>query len=232
VPLRVLVVRVRLHSSERGYRVSRYGDFYENRITGERAVVLRGDDDSTAGQSALAHLIVAPDGAVAGEHLHPQITERFAVISGTLSTRLDGVDRELRAGEEATAPPGMTHDWWNAGREDASVLVEVAGPREQASRFEAMIGTMFGLGNDGKTNAKGLPSLPQLALLAQEFDDVIRFTSPPRALQPALFGVLGAVGRTRGMRALYPEYLHPHGQTVPDPAVVAFAGITPPADAG
>jgi mannose-6-phosphate isomerase-like protein (cupin superfamily) len=212
--------------------MSRYGDFYENRVTGERAVVLRGDVDSTAGQSAIAHLTVAPDGAVAGEHLHPRITERFAVISGTLGTRLDGVDRELHAGEEATATPGMTHDWWNAGPEEASVLVEVAGPREQTSRFEAMIGTMFGLGNDGKTNAKGLPSLPQLALIAQEFDDVIRFTSPPRALQPALFGVLATVGRMRGMRALYPEYLHPHGRAVPDPAVVAFAGITHPADGG
>jgi mannose-6-phosphate isomerase-like protein (cupin superfamily) len=211
--------------------VSRFGDFYENRITGERAVVLRGDEDSTADQSAIAHLTVAPNGAVAGEHFHPQITERFAVISGTLSTRLDGVERELHAGEEATATPGMTHDWWNAGREQASVIVEVAGPREQASRFEAMIGTMFGLANDGKTNAKGMPSPPQLALIAQEFGDVIRFTNPPRALQPALFGVLGAVGRMRGMQALYPEYLHPHGRTVPEPAIVEFAGITPPADA-
>src|ERR1700685_582598 len=60
-PLRVVIVRVRLRWSERECRVSRYGDFYENRITGERAVVLRGDEDSSADQSAVAHLTVSPD---------------------------------------------------------------------------------------------------------------------------------------------------------------------------
>src|SRR6476661_4774002 len=110
--------------------MSRYGDLYENRVTGERAVVLRGDEDG-AGQSGLVHLTVRPGGAVAGEHVHPRVQERFRVLSGTLSARLDGVDRPLHAGEEATVPPGMPHDWSNAGDEDASVLVELspADPR-------------------------------------------------------------------------------------------------------
>jgi quercetin dioxygenase-like cupin family protein len=205
--------------------MSRFGDFFENRITGELVVVLRGDQDSAPGETGLAHLIVTPHGGVAGEHIHPDIGERFVVLSGTLGTRLNGAERELHAGEEATAAPGMAHDWWNAGEEDASVLVEVDGPREQAPRFEAMIATIFGLANDGRTNTKGLPSPLQLALLAQEFDDVIRFTSPPRALQRPLFAVLGALGRMRGLRAVYPEYLHPHGRTTPDPEVVARAGL-------
>jgi len=205
--------------------MSRFGDFFENRITGELVVVLRGDQDSAPGETGLAHLIVTPHGGVAGEHIHPDIRERFVVLSGTLGTRLNGAERELHAGEEATAAPGMAHDWWNAGQEDASVLVEVDGPREQAPRFEAMIATIFGLANDGRTNTKGLPSPLQLALLAQEFDDVIRFTSPPRTLQRPLFAVLGALGRMRGLRAVYPEYLHPHGRTNPDPEVVARAGL-------
>lgn len=212
--------------------MSRFGDFYENRITGERVVVLRGDEDSLPEESALAHLTVKPRGAVSGEHLHPKIRERFVVLSGTLGTRLDGIERELHAGEEAMAAPGMAHDWWNAGDEDASVLVEVDGPREHMPRFEAMIGTIFGLANDGRTNTKGLPSPLQLALLAQEFDDVIRFTSPPRALQRPLFAVLGALGRMRSLRSHYPEYLHPHGRMTPDPEVVARAGLTQSVKAG
>ncbi len=103
---------------EREFVVSRSGDFYENRVTGEFVVVLRGDEDSAPHESAIAHLTVKPHGAVAGEHVHPQITERFAVISGTLATRLNGVERSLHAGEEATATAGVAHDWWNAG-EDA-----------------------------------------------------------------------------------------------------------------
>jgi hypothetical protein len=60
--------------------VSRCGDLYENKITGERAVVLRGDQDGH-GQSALVHLTVRPHGAVVGEHIHPQFR---GAVSGHL----------------------------------------------------------------------------------------------------------------------------------------------------
>jgi mannose-6-phosphate isomerase-like protein (cupin superfamily) len=188
-------------------------------------VVLRGDKDRSPGQSGFAHLTVKPHGAVAGEHIHPQIEERFRVISGTLGMRMDGVECELHAGEEATASPGTPHDWWNAGDEYASVLVEVSGPDQQAARFEAMIATIFGLANDGRTNDKGLPNPLQLALMAREFEDVIRFTRAPQAIQAPLFTALGGLGRMRGLRAVYPEYLHPHGRTDPDREAVRLAGI-------
>ena len=203
--------------------MSRYGDLYENQVTGERAVVLRGDEDGP-GQPALVHLTVRPGGAVAGEHWHPHIQERFQVVSGTLSARLDGVERTLTAGDEATVPAGMPHDWWNASGDEASVLVELSPPDP---RFEAMIATIFGLANAGQTNAKGMPDPLQLALIGREFADVIRFTKPPAAVQKPAFAILGALGRLRGYRGVYPEYLHPHGRTTPDPAVVALAGVAP-----
>ncbi len=120
--------------------------------------------------------------------MHPRVQERFRVVSGTLGTRLDGLDRTLGAGDEATVPAGVPHDWWNAGDDDASVLVELSPPDP---RFEAMIAALFGLANAGKTNAKGLPGPLQLALVGQEFADVIQFTKPPALVQKLLFGVLG-----------------------------------------
>jgi len=204
--------------------VSRCGDLYENKVTGERAVVLRGDEDSH-GQSALVHLTARPHAAVVGEHIHPQLEERFRVISGRLGTRVDGVERILVAGQEATAPVGTAHDWWNAGEDEAQVLVELT-PLDP--RFELMIGNLFGLANAGKTNAKGMPGLLQLALIGREFHDVMRFTKPPRAVQTVMFRLLGPLGRMRGYRGTYPEYSHPHGHTTPDPAVLAIAGLTPP----
>lgn len=188
-------------------------------------MVLRGDEDKSPGQSGLAHMTVKPHGVVVGEHIHPQIKERFLVISGTLGTRLDGVVRELHADEEATATAGTPHDWWNAGEEQASVLVELSGPDQQTARCQAMLATIYGLANDGRTNAKGLPSPLQLALLAREFEDVIRFTRAPQAIQTPLFTALGGLGRMRGLRAVYPEYLRPHGRTNPDREVVRRAGI-------
>lgn len=203
--------------------MSRYGDFYENRVTGERVVVLRGDEDG-GGEAALVHLTVRPGGAVLGEHVHVHIQERFRVFSGRLGTRIDGLQGSLAEGQEATVEAGTPHDWWNAGDTDASVLVELFPPDP---RFETMIATLFGLANAGKTNAKGLPDPFQLALIGQQFADVIRFTKPPAAVQSLLFGLLGAIGRLRGYRGVYPEYLRPHGRVNPDPKVVAFAGLTP-----
>ena len=78
--------------------MSRFGDVYENRVTGERCVVLRGDEDGTAETSGLVHLVVKPGGAVPGEHIHPAINERFEVLAGTLGTRIDGVEGTLDRG--------------------------------------------------------------------------------------------------------------------------------------
>ena len=203
--------------------MSRLGDVYENRVTGERAVVLRGDEDGGDGRSFLVHLTVQPGGAVAGEHVHPAIDERFHVVAGTLHAKVGGAPRELGAGDEVTAAAGTPHDWWNAGTTPASVLVEIT-PADP--RFETMIATVFGLANAGRTNAKGMPNPFQLALVGKEFADVIRFTSPPAVVQRVAFGLLGAAGRMRGYRGVYPEYLGPHGRAAPDPEVLAVAGLS------
>jgi len=204
--------------------MARCGDFYENKVTGERGVVLRGDEDS-GGQPALVHLIVQPHGAVVGEHIHPRIREGFRVISGRLGTRVDGVELTLSAGEEAVAVPGTLHDFWNPGEEEAHMLLELS---PLGSRFEQMIGTMYGLANACQTNAKGMSNLLQLAMIGREFQDVAQYAKPPRAVRRVVFGLLAPLGRACGYRGVYPEYCHPHGRTTPDPAVLALAGLAPP----
>ena len=69
----------------------------------------------------------------------------------------------LRQGESAIIEPGIWHDWWNAS--DSPRAAEVA-PGE---RFAHMIETLFGLARLGHTDAKGMPHLLQLALVAREF---------------------------------------------------------------
>lgn len=164
-------------------------------------MVLRGDEDGS-GKSVLVHLTVRAGGAVAGEHIHPSIDERFEVISGTLGVRIDGEGGRLTPGEHAFAGAGVPHNWWNAGADNAEVVVEVSPPDP---RFAQMIATMFGLANDGKCNSKGMPGPLQLALVGSEFNDVIRFTRPPAAVQRVMLPVLGALGRARGLEGIYPE---------------------------
>jgi hypothetical protein len=71
------------------------------------------------GQSALVHLTALPHAAVVGEHIHPQLKERYRVISDRHGTRVHGVERTLVGGPQATAPAGTAHDWWNAGKDEA-----------------------------------------------------------------------------------------------------------------
>jgi hypothetical protein len=66
---------------------------------------------------------------------------------------------------------------------------------------------LFGLAQDGKTDARGLPNPLQLALPMREFRDVIRFTRPPPVLQAIVFGLLAPFARLLRYRASYPDYL-------------------------
>jgi quercetin dioxygenase-like cupin family protein len=198
-------------------RLSHRGGVVVNNRTGERVVTLIGTGDGR-GDRLAADLRVLPGGRVTAPHYHPSLTERFRVVSGRLEALLGGERKSLEEGAVVTIAPGTVHDWWNAGDEEARVLVDV----EPARRFEIMITTLFGLANDGKSNDKGLPRPTQLALIAREFADVIRFTKPPAAIQAALFAPLALIGRARGQRAYYPRYLQPAGHEKPDPAVLAL----------
>jgi quercetin dioxygenase-like cupin family protein len=187
---------------EGGDDVTMAGDVIENAVTGERAVVRIGTAQ-TAGAFGVVDLYIRPRGAVVGEHWHPAMDERFTMLRGRVNFRLDGREQTAERGVEVHVPAGVRHDWWNAGDEEALVRVEA----RPAARFEAMILNFFGLAQDGRTNARGLPNPLQLALLVREFSDVIRFTRPPPLVQAVLFGLLAPVARMRGYRASYPEYL-------------------------
>src|SRR6516164_6512688 len=121
------------------------GEVFENLVTGERAVIRIGTKE-TGGELLVADLYIRPGGAVMGEHTHPAIEERFTVLRGQVGFRLSGRVATAQPGATLLAPPGVPHDWWNAGPEEALVRVEV----RPAARFEAFAANAFGLAQDGK----------------------------------------------------------------------------------
>jgi quercetin dioxygenase-like cupin family protein len=167
-------------SREKRDRMSKAGDVFENPVTGERGVVRVGTEESS-GELLVSDLYVRPGGAVVGEHIHPVIHESFTVVHGRVGFRLDGRESVAGPGKRLHVPPGMVHDWWNAGEEEAHVVVEI----RPGARFEEAIRNSFGLAQDGKTNAKGMPNL----------------------LQAALFAVLAPIARLLGYKGSYQEYL-------------------------
>ena len=96
------------------------GDVLENPVTGEHAVVLELPWRNTESR-AVAELTALPGARVVGEHLHPALHERFSVLRGELTVVRNGGRSVLRAGESADIEPGVWHDWWNEGQEDAVV---------------------------------------------------------------------------------------------------------------
>ena len=175
------------------------GEVWENPVTRERAVLIEAPWWNDAGR-AVADLTALPGARVVGEHLHPTLHESFTVREGELTVLCDGQRSVLGAGQRADIEPGVWHDWWNEGRVDAVVRVEIT-PGE---RFAHMIETLFGLARDGHVNQRGMPHPLQLALIATEFSDVIVFRKPPAAVQRVLFGALAPIARRRGYRATYP----------------------------
>jgi GNAT superfamily N-acetyltransferase/quercetin dioxygenase-like cupin family protein len=178
------------------------GELYENPATGERGVV-RVTPTEANGHLLVVDLYLRPGGRVAGEHVHPVTTEAFTVVRGQLAVRHDGRDHRAGPGTRFQVAPGVAHDFWNASGEEVRVLVEV----QPGERLVQLIRQLFLTAQDGRTDAKGRPKPLQAALLAREFADTMRFTSPPRLVQRALSGLLAPVARATGHRALDPAYL-------------------------
>jgi hypothetical protein len=56
----------------------------------------------------------------------------------------------------------------------------------------------------------------QIALMAREFDDVVRYDMGPRVIQQLLFLLLTPFAKLKGLKGSYPEYLaRPASENVP-----------------
>ena len=180
----------------------RRGEVYENPVTGIKLVVRVGTWE-TNGEQLIVDLYVRKCGAGSPLHMHPVIYERLTVMSGRVGLSLNGKTSIAEVGSTIEISPGLVHRWWNAGIYEARVTMDI----RPAARFEDYIRNIFGLAQDGKTDPMGMPNLLQLAVLAQDFDDVIRFLKPSRFVPGVLFSMLAPIARFLGYRGSYSEYL-------------------------
>jgi quercetin dioxygenase-like cupin family protein len=193
---------------------------YRHPVTREKSIVLT-DPREHPDEVLLSYLTVEPGGRVAAPHWHPSLDERFLILKGQIGFHLDGKETVLGPGEHATVARNVVHDWWQVGDEPAQALVEVV----PGVRFAEMVGTLFGLGRDGKTDAKGMPSPLQLAVMGHEYDDTVVFTKPPALIRKTVLPVMAAIGRARGLEPHYEKYLETTEREVPDPSV--FEHVSP-----
>jgi quercetin dioxygenase-like cupin family protein len=176
----------------------RTGDVIHNSITREsiRFVETAADTD---GERVVIDVLVEPTGFVASPHLHPYQTEVFEVVEGELTFKVGRETIVATAGEAVTVEPGTAHRFWNATDADARFRCTVT----PALQFEQLLETMFGLANDGKTNAKGLPNPFRLAVIASHHFDDVRLPFPPAFVQKLGLIAGAPLGRLLGYRPTY-----------------------------
>ena len=176
----------------------RAGDSLEIPVTGER-IVFRKTSAETNGESVLFECFVKPSGFVAKAHVHPFQEERFEILEGSLTFKLDGQELPTGPGDRVLVPAGKKHQFWNASEEEAHFLCEVS----PAFEFEQLIETMFSLAQAGKTNRKGMPNPLRLAVIAKAHFDTVRLPFPPAWMQRVGLTFGAPVGMLFGYRATY-----------------------------
>jgi hypothetical protein len=91
-----------------------------------------------------------------------------------------------------------------------------------------MVATLFALATEGRTDAKGRPSPLQMAVILDEYGDVLEIVGPPRWLQRLAIGPLARIGRARGLRAIYAHHAGEYARwqersRVEEPAPIALS---------
>jgi quercetin dioxygenase-like cupin family protein len=167
------------------------GDEIFNPRTGQRMRFRQADG------SLLQIETVNPPGGPELEHVHPRQESTATVLAGALHFSVRGRVQVVQAGERIVIPPNTPHYFWNGGQEEARALQEF----RPALRTEEFFRTYFALARDGKTNAQGMPSLLQLAVLVPAFGDEIRVTRPPWPVLRLLALLLTPLAHMRGYRA-------------------------------
>ena len=94
----------------------------------------------------------APGGKPPPPHFHPAQDEHFQILDGTLTTRVDGEERELGPGDTLDIRRGTKHQMWNRGTEPVRAVWQT----KPAGRTEAWFRSIDSLYRHDRESA-GLP---------------------------------------------------------------------------
>jgi len=155
------------------------------------------------GEADAVRIELAPGAGGPAEHVHPTIEERFEVVAGTPTFRIEGRERTLSPGRRLRVSPGTPH----AFRNDADAPAVLRGRTvPESDRLGEVVATLFGLAQEGRTDERGRPGLLQAAVMAETVEETYP-AGVPRPLQEAFGSLLGPVARALGYEATYDRHL-------------------------
>ncbi len=78
--------------------------------------------------------LLAPGGRIP-EHRHPTIEHEQVVIRGAMVIGIDGVEREVAAGDAVFLPAGCAHWYENRGQEEVEFLCVIPNAPDYATEW-------------------------------------------------------------------------------------------------
>lgn len=163
-----------------------------NAVTGETIYVNKYGYE-TNGEYTEGTLTCKPGGGPP-LHYHSSYKEMFTAVEGDLVVELDSKTSTLKPGESAEIPIGAKHRFTTPEGKEAKFSGQAIPAH---AGFERSLYIMFGLANDGLSDADGMPkSAIQKALVADMAD--MRFPGSMGWQANALIRAMAAYGRWSG----------------------------------
>lgn len=138
-----------------------------------------------------------PGGGVTIEHFHPRLEERWHVLEGEVTFKIDGEERRAGPGDRLTAAARVRHAFENTGETEAHLEVEA----EPALDLQEFLVEAASLAQAGRYTRRGMPKGLRGLLEGADFSQRYRATTvttfPPPALQRILFPPLAWLQRRR-----------------------------------
>ena len=145
----------------------------------------------------LRNELTADPGTEVPEHFHPHIEERFEILEGEWTFRVNGEDRRASPGDRLVVPPGARYKFANVGPEAGRFIAEI----EPAMDMEGFFAESAALARAGMFRRPGIPKAVRGALAASEFaerySDTTVMLFPPRPVQRLAFPLLARIERRR-----------------------------------
>jgi mannose-6-phosphate isomerase-like protein (cupin superfamily) len=174
----------------------------ENAVTGDRIQFLNSPLHGDAGPLVF-RTTLAPRAAGSPLHVHTNLDERFEVERGEMLMEVGGRGawQRLGGGDAVDMPCGTAHSFRN-DLDEPVVFLSTVSP---GTGFEKFLRSIYGLANDGRTNAGGMPRDPRALALVLEYAELV-IPGVPRWLQSGALKWLTIAARKMGVETSFAPY--------------------------
>ena len=148
--------------------MARSGETVTNPVAGMTLLFVQTAAD-TGGELLEMEATYEPSSNPPIPHFHPSQREHFEILEGSMHVRIDGDERELRAGDTLDIEAGTVHAMWNEGPEPARTLWQTRPALRTEDFFEQTAAVFREAQEQGRD-----PDGQKLAEIVQTFSDEFR----------------------------------------------------------